>query len=71
MIRLSSIKEIEEFNKICCKFECDIDLAKGKYYVDAKSLLGIFSLSLDGPVELIADTDDNDKINIMFEKFFD
>lgn len=57
-VKLEEISEIQEFNRICFQFDCDMDLVGGKYYVDAKSIMGIFSLNLDLPLELIADTDD-------------
>ena len=41
IVRINSMKEADEFNKICSKFACDMDLASGKYYVDAKSIMGV------------------------------
>lgn len=63
------MQDADAFNKICSKFDCDMDLAKGKYYVDAKSIMGIFSLSLNEPVELIADTEDGATVDEAFAKF--
>ena len=59
----------DKFNKICSKFDCDMDLQSGKYYVDAKSIMGIFSLDLSQPLVLNADTDDEQKVKEAFAEF--
>lgn len=69
MVKLEDIKAVEEFNHICSKFTCDMDLASGKYYVNAKSVMGIFSLDLDRPLELMAGTDDEAAVDEAFKKF--
>ena len=68
-VKLEEISEIQEFNRICFQFDCDMDLVGGKYYVDAKSIMGIFSLNLDLPLELIADTDDEKLVDETFAKY--
>jgi phosphocarrier protein HPr len=68
-VKLEEISEIQEFNRICFQFDCDMDLVGGKYYVDAKSIMGIFSLNLDLPLELIADTDDEKLVDKKFAKY--
>ena len=50
-------------------FDCDMDLQSGKYYVDAKSIMGIFSLDLSKPLVLNAGTDDEQKIKETFADF--
>lgn len=69
-IKLGNIREVEAFNHICSKFTCDMDLSSGKYYVNAKSIMGIFSLDLEMPLELMADTDDETAIEEAFKEFF-
>jgi len=49
--------------------DCDMDLQSGKYYVDAKSIMGIFSLDLSKPLILNADTDDEELIKETFADF--
>ena len=71
IVRINSMKEADEFNKICSKFACDMDLASGKYYVDAKSIMGIFSLDLSGSLKLLADTEDAAAIDEAFQKFIE
>ena len=69
MVKISSMEAANAFNKICNQFDCDMDLQCGKYYVDAKSLLGIFSLDLSKTICLNADTDDEDKVKKMFAEY--
>ena len=51
-ILLSSINDVKNFVNIVSRFDYDIDLASGRYVVDAKSIMGIFSLDLSKPIEL-------------------
>ena len=51
-VQLDSIDKIKIFNRTVCKFDCDFDLEQGRYYIDAKSMLGIMSLDLSSPLEL-------------------
>ena len=68
-VRIVSMQDADKFNKICNKFNCDMDLQSGKYYVDAKSIMGIFSLDLSHPLTLTADTDDEKKVKESFAEF--
>ncbi len=68
-VKLTSIADIEKFNKICSSFSGDMDLAAGKYYIDAKSLLGIYSLNLDLPLTLYAGVDDEELLNEKLKDF--
>ena len=52
MIKLDSIDRVKEFVRIITAFDNDFDLRSGRYTVDAKSILGIFSLDLSRPIEL-------------------
>ncbi len=63
-IRLNTINEAKDFVNICSKYHDDeIYLNQGKYTVDGKSILGVFSLNLLEPVKVVIDSDyDNDKI---------
>ena len=68
-VKLSNIKEVEAFNHICSKYSCDVDLQAGKYYVDAKSIMGIFSLDLELPLTLLVDSDDDIEVTEKFKDF--
>ena len=61
-IKLSSIEDVRNFVNIVTKYDMDIDLASGRYIVDAKSIMGIFSLDLMKPIQLTAHSDDADKL---------
>jgi len=60
-VSLQAINDVKDFVNIVMKYDFDIDLVSGRYAVDAKSIMGIFSLDLSKPIELNAHTDDADK----------
>jgi phosphotransferase system HPr-like phosphotransfer protein len=51
-VHLKSINDVKEFVRIVNEFPYDVDLASGRYIVDAKSIMGIFSLDLARPIEV-------------------
>ena len=68
-VRIENMKDVDTFNKLCSKFDCDMDLISGKYYVNAKSIMGIFSLDLEMPLELVADMEDEKIVDKVFKEF--
>ena len=52
-IRLDTIEKVKEFIKIVDKYENDIDIISGRYLVNAKSIMALFSLELTKPLNLI------------------
>lgn len=56
-IKLSTIEDIRKFVEIVTRQDYDIDLSSGRYVVDAKSIMGIFSLDLMNKIELTAHVD--------------
>ncbi len=68
-VKIVSMQDADKFNKLCSKFNCDMDLQSGKYYVDAKSIMGIFSLDLSKTLVLNADTEDEEKVKAAFAEF--
>lgn len=68
-IMLGAIADVKEFVNIVSQCEYDVDLASGRYAVDAKSIMGIFSLDLSKPIELTAHTENADKFFDAIEKF--
>ena len=52
-ILLNDFSKIKKFNNEICKFESDVDLVKGRYVVDAKSTMGIFTLDLSVPIDVV------------------
>lgn len=57
-VRLSSIQDVRDFVDTVTKYNIDVDLSSGRYVVDAKSIMGIFSLDLLNPINLTAHTQD-------------
>ena len=51
-ISLNSIDKVKNFVNDISKFDVDFDLVSGRYVIDAKSIMGIFSLDLSKPIEL-------------------
>lgn len=49
-ILLDSIDSVKDFVNMINRFKSEIDLASGRYVVDAKSIMGIFSLELSKPL---------------------
>ena len=57
-ISLGAINDVKDFVNMVMKYDFDVDLVSGSYAVDAKSIMGIFSLDLSKPIELKAHTDE-------------
>ena len=51
-ISLNSIDKVKAFVNEITKFDNDFDLVSGRYVIEAKSIMGIFSLDLSKPIEL-------------------
>ncbi len=65
-IKLTAVTDVQELVKIVTAFNGDVDLRSGRYLVDAKSIMGIFSLDLSKPIEVIVDNEDN--ADVLFAK---
>lgn len=68
-IKLDSIAAVKKFVSIVSMYDFDVDLASGRYAVDAKSIMGIFSLDLSNPIELIAHSDNADAFLAEIKEF--
>ena len=68
-IHLKSINEVKEFVRIVNDFSYDVDLISGRYIVDAKSIMGIFSLDLARPIALEIHSDKADDLVARLEPF--
>ncbi|MBO5319696.1 MAG: HPr family phosphocarrier protein [Ruminococcus sp.] len=66
---LQAINDVKDFVNVVMRYDFDIDLVSGRYAVDAKSIMGIFSLDLSKPIQLNAHTDDADAFLKDIEKF--
>ncbi|MBR1633977.1 MAG: HPr family phosphocarrier protein [Lachnospiraceae bacterium] len=61
-ISLNSIDKVKSFVNTLSQFDSDFDLISGRYVIDAKSIMGIFSLDLSQPIDLTIHADDDTKI---------
>ena len=58
VIRINTINDVKEFVSIVSKCDYDVDIISGRYAIDAKSIMGIFSLDLSKDLELHVHSDD-------------
>ena len=68
-IRLATIADVQEFVSIVARSPLDIDLLSGRYVVDAKSIMGIFSLDLLNPITLQAHGGDTTELFAALDRF--
>ena len=61
-ISLTTIPQVQNFVNTIYRFTSEADLSSGKYVVDAKSIMGIFSLNLLEPVTLTVNGADEDEM---------
>ena len=58
-ISLNSFDKVKAFVNDITKFDNDFDLVSGRYVIDAKSIMGIFSLDLSKPIDLSIHAEEN------------
>ena len=68
-IRLSTIADVRDFVNIVSATDIDVDLSSGRYIVDGKSIMGIFSLDLLSPIKLTAYSDNADELFASLDRF--
>ena len=64
-ISLNSIDKVKSFVNDIAKYEFDFDLVSGRYVIDAKSIMGIFSLDLSKDIDLNIHTDGPELTSVM------
>ena len=62
---LSSINDVKSFVNVVTKYDYEIDLTSGRYVVDAKSIMGIFSLDITKPISLHINTEENTRTHAL------
>ena len=62
LVNLNKVNSINKFVEDISKYEFDIDIIKGSYIIDAKSLMGIFTLDLSEDVTIEIHSDDKNVI---------
>lgn len=68
-LKLETINDVKEFVNAVTMCDYDVDLVSGRYSIDAKSIMGIFSLDLSRPVELQAHVDNCDDLIAKIGRF--
>ncbi len=69
-IQLRTIADVKEFARIVNACDVDIDLSSGRYVVDAKSIMGVFSLDLGKPLRVDVHGDSPDGLEAELKRFF-
>ena len=54
-VKFKDANSVKDFVKITSQYREDLSLVHGRYVVDAKSILGIFSMDLSRPMDLVSD----------------
>ncbi len=68
-IMLTNVSDIREFVNCVILADYDVDLVQGRYIIDAKSIMGIFSLDLRSPINLVAQTTNADELFSKIARF--
>ncbi len=68
-ISLGSLEDIKEFNRITCSFDSPVSLTMGNYKVNAKSLIGLFTVDTNTKVDLMIDSDNYKDYLSRIDKF--
>ena len=61
-VKISTINDVKKFVNTVSAYDFDVDLISGRYAIDAKSIMGIFSIDLSKELDLKAHSDNTDKI---------
>lgn len=70
-IRINTINDVKDFVTIVTKCNYDVDIVSGRYAIDAKSIMGIFSLDLSKTLELRVHSDNCDELMAEIEKYIE
>lgn len=57
-IKLNTIEDVKNLVSDVTGFDCDFEIVSGRFVVDAKSIMGIFSLDLSKELKLVIRSDD-------------
>ncbi|MBR1629137.1 MAG: HPr family phosphocarrier protein [Lachnospiraceae bacterium] len=69
-VNINSIDKVKKFVNILTKYDGDFDLVSGHYVIDAKSIMGIFSLDLSEDLELVLqNSTDQDEVLEAIKEF--
>ena len=68
-ISLTQVQQVQQFVNLVSKYHFDVDIVSGRYTVNAKSLLGIYSLDLNKPLKVLIYSDDCEELKTELKKF--
>lgn len=70
-ILLDSIDKVKKFVSVVTEFDTDFDLISGRYVIDAKSILGIFSMDLSKPLtlQIHAEAEELEKVLVALKEY--
>ena len=66
-ISLDSIDKVKTFVNDINRFNAEFDLVSGRYIIDAKSIMGIFSLDISRPIDLNIHNAEQDQLDEIME----
>ena len=62
LLNLNTIDKVKRFSNIVLTYESDIDVIRGRYIIDAKSIIGLFTIDLSKPVEIKIHSQDAEEL---------
>ena len=68
-VLISTINDVKRFVNTVIKFEYDIDIVSGRYAIDAKSIMGLFSLDLSKELQMRVHSDDTEELEAALKEF--
>ena len=68
-VMLNNVQDIRDFVKFVIMTDYEVDLVQGRYVIDAKSIMGIFSLDLLSPITVVAHTENAEAFFKKIAKF--
>lgn len=68
-ISLSQVSQVQQFVNTVNKYPFDVDMVSGRYTINAKSLLGIYSLDLNRPLQVLIYSDDCEELKAELREF--
>ena len=68
-ISLTQVSQVKQFVELVAKAPYDVDIVSGRYTVNAKSMLGIYSLDLSKPIQVLIYSDDCGELKKELEAF--
>lgn len=69
IVLIDTIARVKDFNRIAQTFMSGVDVVSGKYKVDGKSLLGLYSLDLNKPVEVHCGEEDSERAALLLARY--